>query len=178
MALKRCPSFPGYSVDKKCNVYTHKKRRRILGKKGGTENYIDYSTYRKIPQHLTQNGYLVVHAQRKGDNYRNYFVHQLVTDAFLGPIPENMEVRHLNGVKTDNFPENLAYGTRQDNADDRKRQGKYYKGENHHNSKLTMKQVKQIRKLRKEKIKIKYLAERFKVSIPTIESIVYNKTYL
>ncbi|WP_369799767.1 NUMOD4 domain-containing protein [Cellulosimicrobium sp. I38E] len=45
-------------------------------------------------------------------------VGSLVALAFLGPRPLGAEVRRLNGVTTDDRPENLAYGTREDVAND------------------------------------------------------------
>jgi hypothetical protein len=42
-------------------------------------------------------------------------VHQLVMEAFVGPCPEGLEVRHLNGRGADNRLENLLYGTRSEN---------------------------------------------------------------
>lgn len=44
--------------------------------------------------------------------------HILVALAFHGPPTSGAWVRHLNDVKTDNRPENLAYGTRSDNRRD------------------------------------------------------------
>lgn len=46
-------------------------------------------------------------------------VHKLVIEAFIGPCPEGLEVRHLNGVSTDARLLNLRYGTRSENARDR-----------------------------------------------------------
>jgi len=51
------------------------------------------------------------------------FVHQLVADAFLGPRPAGMEVRHRNGNKVDNRATNLEHGTRSDNMLDAVRHG-------------------------------------------------------
>lgn len=45
-------------------------------------------------------------------------VHHLVTEAFIGPRPKGYEVRHLNGVNTDNRFCNLAYGTHSENVVD------------------------------------------------------------
>jgi len=45
-------------------------------------------------------------------------VGSLVALVFLGPRPEGAEVRRLNGITTDDRPENLAYGTRADVAAD------------------------------------------------------------
>src|SRR4051794_5295369 len=42
-------------------------------------------------------------------------VHQHVAAAFLGPRPAGLDVRHLDGNKTNNAVSNLAYGTRSEN---------------------------------------------------------------
>jgi len=54
-------------------------------------------------------------------NYR--LVHRLVVEAFIGPIPEGQDVRHLDGSRTNNVPENLCYGTRLENMADQRRHG-------------------------------------------------------
>ena len=45
-------------------------------------------------------------------------VHRLVLEAFTGPCPAGLEVRHLNGLAWDNRLENLAYGTHGSNIAD------------------------------------------------------------
>jgi hypothetical protein len=45
-------------------------------------------------------------------------IHVLVAESFHGPRPAGMEVRHLNGDGHDNRAENLAWGTRRQNAAD------------------------------------------------------------
>lgn len=45
-------------------------------------------------------------------------VHVLVAEAFLGPRPEGLEVRHLNGHRDDARASNLAWGTRAENVAD------------------------------------------------------------
>lgn len=45
-------------------------------------------------------------------------VHQLVAAAFIGPCPPGLEVRHLDGDRSNNTPANLAYGTHADNIRD------------------------------------------------------------
>jgi hypothetical protein len=53
----------------------------------------------------------------------SWFVHQLVAAAFLGPRPDGLEVRHLDGDPLNNAVSNLAYGTRLENIQDKKRHG-------------------------------------------------------
>lgn len=43
-------------------------------------------------------------------------VHSLVAAAFLGPRPEGAHVRHIDGTRDNNVPENLTYGTRSENT--------------------------------------------------------------
>lgn len=42
-------------------------------------------------------------------------VHQLVAETFIGKVP-GMVVNHINGIKTDNRPENLEYITNSENV--------------------------------------------------------------
>src|SRR5690606_25876746 len=73
------------------------------------------------------------------------FVHKEVAYAFLGPRPEGLVVRHLNGDQTDNRVENLAYGTHKDNSQDALRHDTLPKGETHFKSTLTNEQVIELR---------------------------------
>jgi len=66
-------------------------------------------------------GYLAVEFWRDGVRQRAY-LHQEVAKAFLGAA-DGLEVRHLNGDPQDNRVENLAWGTRQENALDMVRHG-------------------------------------------------------
>lgn len=45
-----------------------------------------------------------------------HYVHQLVTEAFIGPTPAGQEIRHLDNDATNNSLENLCYGTRSQNV--------------------------------------------------------------
>lgn len=57
---------------------------------------------------------------------RTRLVHGLMMEAFAGPRPEGMEIRHLDGTRSNNrWPDNLAYGTRSENQQDTVRHGKH-----------------------------------------------------
>lgn len=67
-------------------------------------------------------GYRQVTLRHDGD--RKYAtVHALVAEAFHGPRPEGMEVRHLDGSRTNNQPANLRWGTASENRYDSVRHG-------------------------------------------------------
>lgn len=50
-------------------------------------------------------------------------VHRLVLTAFRGPRPAGKECRHLDGSRTNNCIDNLAWGTRSENQQDQMRHG-------------------------------------------------------
>jgi hypothetical protein len=58
-----------------------------------------------------------------GRKRSNQYVHQLVAHAFLGPRPDGAEVRHLDGGRFNNRADNLAYGSKSENALDAVRHG-------------------------------------------------------
>lgn len=64
---------------------------------------------------IASNGYPTIVLGRK---IGTRTVHSLVAEAFLGPPPPGMEVRHKDGCRTNPRLENLEYGTRLDNIND------------------------------------------------------------
>lgn len=72
---------------------------------------------------LTKAGYLKVDLKDMESRRTSWQVHRLVALAFHGAPQPGQMVRHLNGVRTDNRLENLAWGTRSENAYDSVRHG-------------------------------------------------------
>ena len=68
------------------------------------------------------NGYLAVPMTVDNRQIRRY-IHHMVLLAFVGPRPDGMEIRHLNGNCQDNRLVNLRYGTHTENAEDQRRHG-------------------------------------------------------
>lgn len=80
-----------------------------------------------------------------GDKKGSYFLHTAVLESFVGPRPEGMEVRHLNGNPADARLSNLAWGTRTQNRADRIAHGTDSACDEHGCAKLTWEQVEIIR---------------------------------
>ncbi len=71
-------------------------------------------------------------------------VHRLVWEAFNGPIPNGLQINHLNGVKTDNRLKNLELCTPQQNSIHSTRVLKKNIGERSGLSKLSNRDVLEI----------------------------------
>lgn len=73
--------------------------------------------------HVDTWGYLRISFKIDGRTV-NRRVHTMVAESFIGPRPDGLVVRHLNGIYTDNRPVNLRYGTVAENAQDMLRHGR------------------------------------------------------
>jgi hypothetical protein len=118
-------------------------------------------------------------------NGRPFFrgVHRLVASAFHGQCPHGREVNHKDGDKVNNAPENLEYLTRSENNKHAFAIGlksgtnfPIYRGSAHGRAKLTEADVETIRRLHKDVSNVA-LAANYRVSVPTIEAIVYRRTW-
>lgn len=108
-------------------------------------------------------GHLYILTRRPGVP-RKLFVHRAVLMAFVGPAPSSEhEGRHLNGDPTCNGLWNLAWGTAQQNADDKQRHGTQVRGERAATAKLTEADVREIRRLHGT-MTLRTLGARFGVS--------------
>lgn len=92
----------------------------------------------------TEKGYLRVHLGFDGKKTKAW-VHTLVLLAFSRQPAEGEVCRHLNGVRDDNRPENLSWGSHLENMADRQAHGNYLTGERHAMAKLTREAVDLIR---------------------------------
>lgn len=128
---------------------------------------------------------------REGEG-RGYTVHSLVARAFLGPCPKGMEVTHKDSDPTNPRASNLEYKTHQANLQQAIDEGRWPTGERHYTKRaphllcrgekrpqsvLTDDLVRQARKLRKEGITQRVVAEKLGVSRSLISSIDTGRTW-
>lgn len=132
---------------------------------------------REVPLILAEtgnlNGYLRVSLRKEG-RASHRMVHHLVLDAFVGSRDPGCECRHLDGSRTNNRLDNLAWGTKHENAADRDRHGTTPRGEKVGSAKLTEDQVKAIladRRLLAE------VAADYGVTFAAISAIRHRKTW-
>lgn len=97
-------------------------------------------------------------------------VHQLVAETFLGPRPEGLDVRHLDGNPTNNRAENLAYGSRSENILDVYRIGRAWR-------KLTAEQALDIYKRLQDGERGRDLAKEYGVGEAAISAIKKGRTF-
>jgi len=98
-------------------------------------------------------------------------VHALIAETFIGPRPERMEVRHLNGQPDDNRLCNLEYGTPSRNVQDRK----WHRLPD--NYKLTGEQARLLKLMLRDGVQQKLIAARFGVSATTVSCIKTGKIH-
>lgn len=108
------------------------------------------------------------------NTYRS--IHRLVLEAFVGPRPPGMQCRHLDGNTLNNTLGNLAWGTIEENIQDKIRHGRT-KGEKHWNATLSEKDVIEIRSRLAKKDTTLSIANDYHVTRTTIQNIRSNKIW-
>ena len=93
------------------------------------------------PRKLFKNnsGYLMVTDRDRDAKTKNYYVHRIVAEAFIGEIPKGMAVNHIDGDKTNNHIRNLEIITYSENIRHADANGlrECAKGEDNGSSKLS-----------------------------------------
>ena len=151
-----------------------------LGRVKSVDRYVTYNNGREVFTRgkilsltLTKgNGRLQVNLSKDGkvEKTRPYIIVML---AFVGERPENMEICHINGIRTDDRLENLRYDTISENRIDNYRQGKKAS-----KGKLSVDDVLQIRhRYKNENITQKELSIIYGVKISCIGKIVRKENF-
>ena len=129
--------FPGYRVGSDGSVWGRRKQN-----KHGPANF---GEWKRLAPDVTKSGHLRVklYPARK-----QFFVHRLVLEAFVGPCPQGMESCHdPDRDPTNNSVSNLRWDTRQENQNDTVKHGTKLQGSRKWNSKLKEADIPEIRRL-------------------------------
>jgi len=120
-------------------------------------------------------GYVAEYVDKKK---RVIGVHCAAYELTYGKIPKGMFVCHHCDNKLCCNPEHLFLGTNRENINDMLKKGRSLKGIKHHSSKLTEKQVKEIRKKYDGKKRTaSYFAKKFNVGTTCIYSVIHKHTW-
>lgn len=125
-------------------------------------------------------GYIRVSLSDKHGDKKFFLVHRIVAKHFISLPPENKQfINHKNGIKTDNRVENLEWCNMSENIIHAIRNNlrQPIKGEKSNFSKLTEKEVLEIRSKAANKIPYKYLASMYNTSLSNIGHIVTRKNW-
>lgn len=182
LELRDVPGWPGYLVGSDGSVWSRLRRRPLPGRKG-TEIVMG-DTPRQLKPKVGRDGYPAITLTNCGAR-KSAKVHRLVAECFLGPIPDDMQVNHKNGIKRDCRLVNLEIVTPTENRRHAYRTGLQVspKGEENGHAKLTAEQVREIRSLRPATGKIKgdlstyAIAKRYGVSRSLIRHILHRKQW-
>lgn len=124
-----------------------------------------------------KNGYHGVSVYFDGEVTRMY-VHHLVMNAFGPPKPfVGAVIRHLDDNKLDSSIANLAWGTRNDNANDSRRNGTMHLGDERPNAKLDYQKAATIKARADGGVSILALAREHDVNLKTIWQIKVGRTW-
>lgn len=163
---KEIPDHVGYEVSNYGNIRSRLNNSGKISK-----------DYRSIKAITTEKGYKRAPI-RKNKKPRMWFVHRLVLLAFVGNIPKDMEVNHINGIKDDNRLDNLEYVTHSENEKHKYRILKRptIKWEKSNFSKLTRDQAYSIKYL--ENGLQKDIAKKYGISKGMVCLIKNNKNWV
>jgi len=132
----------------------------------------------RVPQ-LMPHGHYSIRMARGYKNPSNNLVHRIILEAFKGRCPEGKECSHQDGNGLNNHIDNLERETHQENMDKRPGHGWIFNGEGNHQSRLTEKEVLEIRESYPGKIYgvIVKLAKIYGVHAVTIWDVVHRRTW-
>lgn len=125
-------------------------------------------------RYLAPNGYIRLLSKDERCNFR--YEHRVVMENHIGRrLKKREQIHHINGIKHDNRIENLLIVL------DTEHKNTYHpnkNGEESASSKLTWKQVREIRKKYKtKKYTLEMLGKEYGVIFQTISLIILNKTW-
>jgi hypothetical protein len=139
---RNIPGFPGYQASDQGRIRSKDRSVLKFNPKVGKE--IPHQRKGLLLKMHKHRGYPRLNLCINGTPQKEY-AHRLVLLAFVGEAPPNTEARHLNGKPADIRLKNLQWGTKVENAADRKPHGTNGEGEKHGMAKLRASDVARIK---------------------------------
>ena len=150
MEIKEIPFLKGYFCSSNGEVFLGQKK--MSTRSGGYKNR-----------------YTRVQIKRK-----DYFVHRLVLQTFVGPNPVGFQACHNNGNSKDNRLSNLRWDSPKNNSQDKIKHGTSGKGQNNSMSKISNSSATSIITCY-QILSSNYLKEYFGISAATVTGIATGK---
>ena len=127
------------------------------------------------------NGYKYISLKKNGKR-KNFYVHFLVAEAFIGERPRGADINHIDCNKSNNTLKNLEYISRQENINHAVKNGllknrNHAKGEKQGSAKLNNQKVILIRAFFNFGVSNKKLSEIFKIHKATVSNVVLRQTW-
>ena len=149
-----------YRVSNYGNVYSYGGNNQANHHNGKMMKAIKHST-----------GYYCVNLSKNGKK-EQFLIHRLVASHFLN-LKEDMQVNHINGIKTDNFLDNLEVVTIQENRQHAMDNGLQINV----NRKFNKEQVEEIKEMYQDGFSQDVIASMFQTTQATVWKIVNNISY-
>lgn len=177
--LRPISHFPGYHVSADGRLWTTKKL--VYGGQAGCQCRYDGPPKELKLKELPKSPHYK-YATLVGSDKRQHsvLVSRAVLEAFVGPCPEGMECRHLDGNAHNNRLDNLKWGTPLENAADKSRHGRqcHMKGETNGFHKLDEEEILAIReRYAKGGVTYRDLAEEYNIAPSNVRFIVKRLTW-
>jgi len=166
-------------IYKSCDVVGYPRYR--IGNDGSVWSYVYNSKNPKWRRLIIPPSpvYPMVQLCHPGKPRKRWYVHLLVLTVFVGPKPQGMVARHFPDRDPLNCRlDNLCWGTRIENYQDRDTHGTDQRGSKNATAKLNEDAVREIRRQHaKREQTIPQMAKFYGVCEGTIELVVYRKTW-
>lgn len=168
---KPIPGIEGYEASDDGQI---RSVSRVTIRSNGTRLSVRGCTLKPVANPRTR--YLMVQCGRGPNRCR--YVHDLVLRAFHGERPEGCTASHLNGDRSDNRAENLAWESHKANCKRKSDHGTQVKGGAHYLAKLDAKAVLQMRSQYTGKYgEIRQIARTYGVADKTAGDAIKGKTW-
>jgi len=166
--IRPVPGADGYFVSAHGDVFTNRPRGKAIA-----------GRLKPLKTHKNNDGYFQFCARHAGKS-KIVRVNRAVALAWVGPAPDGALCCHRNGIRDDNYFENLRWDTAIGNEADKAIHGTRLLGEAHHRAKLKSADVKRIRSAQKSGGRFwgaSKIAKELGVSLSTVKAIASGRIW-